>query len=178
MLSGQEGKKEIAEAAKLGHDNGIAFSIAVTAEQLENDPEEIRAMEEMGHEIILQGMIDTKKLCNEEIRNQLHKEMGCYESTMGKQVRFYMPYRQQANGAIKNACKEQEINIVLFSQDGRAIVHKTEEEFADILMGQLKKGDFVYLDAKTVNGSMLSAVQKSLQENGWKNQNISQLLID
>ena len=45
-------------------------------------------------------------------------------------------------------------------------------------MGQLKKGDFVYLDAKTVNGSMLSAVQKSLQENGWKNQNISQLLID
>jgi len=57
-------------------------------------------------------------------------------------------------------------------------VHKTEEEFADILMGQLKKGDFVYLDAKTVNGSMLSAVQKSLQENGWKNQNISQLLID
>ena len=89
-----------------------------------------------------------------------------------------MPYRQQANGAIKNACKEQEINIVLFSQDGRAIVHKTEEEFADILMGQLKKGDFVYLDAKTVNGSMLSAVQKSLQENGWKNQNISQLLID
>ena len=178
LLSGQDGEKKIAEAAKLGHENGIVFSIAVTAEQLENDPEEIRAMEEMGHEIILQGMIDPKNLSNEEIRNQLHKEMGCYENTMGKQVRFYMPYRQQANGAIKNACKEQEINIVLFSQDGRAIVHKTEEEFADILMGQLKKGDFVYLDAQTVNESMLLAVQKSLQENGWKNQNISQLLID
>lgn len=54
---------------------------------------------------------------------------------------------------------------MLFSRTVDAIVHKTEEEFADILMGQLKKGDFVYLDAKTVNGSMLSAVQKSLQEN-------------
>ena len=86
--------------------------------------------------------------------------------------------RNSTINTIKNACKEQEINIVLFSQDGRAIVHKTEEEFADILMGQLKKGDFVYLDAQTVNESMLLAVQKSLQENGWKNQNISQLLID
>lgn len=177
LLSGQGGEKELIDAARLGDEKGLVFTIAVTAEQLESDPEGIRRMESMGHEIILQGMIDTDKTNGEKIRSKLYREMACYESVLGKRARFYVPFRQQATNAIKNACKEQEVNIVLFSQDSRAIVHKTEEEFADKLFTQLKKGDFVYLDARMVNEPMLSAIQRKLTESKQKNQNISQMLI-
>lgn len=178
LLSAQGQKEEVVNAAKTGKENGVVFTIAVTADQLEKDPEAIHAIEEMGHEIILQGMIDTRKSSGEEIRKQLHEEMQCYEQTMGKQARFYLPFRQQATAAIKNACKEQNINVVLFSQDGRAIVHKTEEEFAQVLFDQIKRGDFIFLDARSINVSIVKALYQEMKKNGWKNQNISQMLID
>ena len=77
LLSAQGQKEEVVNAAKTGKENGVVFTIAVTADQLEKDPEAIHAIEEMGHEIILQGMIDTRKSSGEEIRKQLHEEMQC-----------------------------------------------------------------------------------------------------
>ena len=178
LISSQDDFQQIVNVAQLGKETGIKFTIAVTEEQLNTQAESIQSMSKMGHEIILQGMIDSQALSQEQVRNQLREEIHCYQKVMGKEAQYYLPFRLQATNSIKRVCKDQGINVVLFSQDARAIVHKNDQEFSKTLINQIRQGDFVYLDVNTITKSQLESVKTELDQTELKNQNMTQALID
>ena len=178
LLSAQDGLEPALTSAQAAKDNGLVVTLAVTAEQMEQNAEKLKKISAMGHEIILQGEIDTKQADKEQVRSALNKEISAYQTLCGKAPRYYLPYRQQATAEIKNACKEQAVNVVLFSQDGRAVVHKDAASFAAALFDQIGRGDCVYLEAGVMDSEAWAALSAQLAQSQWKNQNISQALID
>ena len=159
-------------------EKGLVLTIGFTAEQMQAKPEEIKKLSAMGHEVILQGQIDTGHATPEEIRTALNREIQAYTQLFSKAPQYYLPYRFQATTLIKKACKEQALKVVLFSQDSRAVVYKKADAFAQTLFSQISKGDFIYLDHAVLSQDVLERLHREMEGSGYKNQNMTQALID
>lgn len=159
-------------------EKGLVLTIGFTAEQMQAKPEEIKKLSAMGHEVILQGQIDTGHATPEEIRTALNREIQAYTQLFSKAPQYYLPYRFQATTLIKKACKEQALKVVLFSQDSRAVVYKKADAFVQTLFSQISKGDFIYLDHAVLSQDVLERLHREMEGSGYKNQNMTQALID
>lgn len=159
-------------------EKGLVLTIGFTAEQMQAKPEEIKKLSAMGHEVILQGQIDTGHTTPEEIRTALNREIQAYTQLFSKAPQYYLPYRFQATTLIKKACKEQALKVVLFSQDSRAVVYKKADAFAQTLFSQISKGDFIYLDHAVLSQDVLERLHREMEGSRYKNQNMTQALID
>lgn len=159
-------------------EKGLVLTIGFTAEQMQAKPEEIKKLSAMGHEVILQGQIDTGHATPEEIRTALNREIQAYTQLFSKAPQYYLPYRFQATTLIKKACKEQALKVVLFSQDSRAVVYKKADALVQTLFSQISKGDFIYLDHAVLSQDVLERLHREMEGSRYKNQNMTQALID
>ncbi|MFR4250443.1 MAG: hypothetical protein ACLUR9_10010 [Christensenellales bacterium] len=178
VISAESDFENAVMAGRYAKEKGLVLTIGFTAEQMQTKPGEIKKLSAMGHEIILQGQIDTGHAAPEEIRTALNREIGAYTQLFSKAPQYYLPYRFQATTLIKKACKEQVLNVVLFSQDSRAVVYKKADAFTQALFSQINKGDFIYLDHTVLSQEVLESLHREIEKSGYKNQNMTQALID
>ena len=178
LISAEADFENAVLTGRYAKEKGLVLTIGFTAEQMQAKPEEIKKLSEMGHEVILQGQIDTGHATPEEIRTALNREIQAYTQLFSKAPQYYLPYRFQATTLIKKACKEQALKVVLFSQDSRAVVYKKADAFAQTLFSQISKGDFIYLDHAVLSQDVLERLHREMEGSGYKNQNMTQALID
>lgn len=178
LISAEADFENAVLTGRYAKEKGLVLTIGFTAEQMQAKPEEIKKLSAMGHEVILQGQIDTGHATPEEIRTALNREIQAYTQLFSKAPQYYLPYRFQATTLIKKACKEQALKVVLFSQDSRAVVYKKADAFAQTLFSQISKGDFIYLDHAVLSQDVLERLHREMEGSGYKNQNMTQALID
>ena len=178
LISAEADFENAVLTGRYAKEKGLVLTIGFTAEQMQAKPEEIKKLSAMGHEVILQGQIDTGHATPEEIRTALNREIQAYTQLFSKAPQYYLPYRFQATTLIKKACKEQALKVVLFSQDSRAVVYKKADAFAQTLFSQISKGDFIYLDHVVLSQDVLERLHREMEGSGYKNQNMTQALID
>ena len=178
LISAEADFENAVLTGRYAKEKGLVLTIGFTAEQMQAKPEEIKKLSAMGHEVILQGQIDTGHATPEEIRTALNREIQAYTQLFSKAPQDYLPYRFQATTLIKKACKEQTLKVVLFSQDSRAVVYKKADAFVQTLFSQISKGDFIYLDHAVLSQDVLERLHREMEGSGYKNQNMTQALID
>lgn len=178
LISAEADFENAVLTGRYAKEKGLVLTIGFTAEQMQAKPEEIKKLSAMGHEVILQGQIDTGHATPEEIRTALNREIQAYTQLFSKAPQYYLPYCFQATTLIKKACKEQALKVVLFSQDSRAVVYKKADAFAQTLFSQISKGDFIYLDHVVLSQDVLERLHREMEGSGYKNQNMTQALID
>lgn len=178
LISAEADFENAVLTGRYAKEKGLVLTIGFTAEQMQAKPEEIKKLSAMGHEVILQGQIDTGHATPEEIRTALNREIQAYTQLFSKAPQYYLPYRFQATTLIKKACKEQTLKVVLFSQDSRAVVYKKADAFVQTLFSQISKGDFIYLDHAVLSQDVLERLHREMEGSGYKNQNMTQALID
>ncbi|MFR4009278.1 MAG: hypothetical protein ACLT0Y_08420, partial [Christensenellales bacterium] len=165
VISAESDFENAVMAGRYAKEKGLVLTIGFTAEQMQTKPGEIKKLSAMGHEIILQGQIDTGHAAPEEIRTALNREIGAYTQLFSKAPQYYLPYRFQATTLIKKACKEQVLNVVLFSQDSRAVVYKADA-YTGIVF-QINKG-FYLSGSYGAFAEVLESLHREIEKSGYK----------
>ena len=58
------------------------------------------------------------------------------------------------------------------------MVYKKADAFVQTLFSQISKGDFIYLDHAVLSQDVLERLHREMEGSGYKNQNMTQALID